>query len=297
MNRPIRNAAVALGFAWHLLLQGVLPASAVDVPKLLNYQGHLTDPGGGPKNGTFGMSFKFYDAASGGNQLPTSAPWSESQSVTVTAGEFHVLLGSESPLPANPFAGAQTDSAGPVVYLQVSVNGEALQPRSRIVSAAFSVGTEEPTYGNDEIMVYGLAGFGSTNTNVPRWNTILKNTGTAMTLTQSATNGDSITINKSGLYSVSVQAKAYNATSAGLGATVNSPNLTSECENPNNVQYALFWTLDAVASTAYSVISASRILRLNAGDVVRGCAVASTNLNSFENSSSSNNLRIVLIGP
>jgi hypothetical protein len=74
-----------------------VPALA-DVPNLLNYQGRLTDPSGNPKNGTFTMQFALYDAATGGNQLPSGSPWSETQSVTVTDGVFNVLLGSVTPL-------------------------------------------------------------------------------------------------------------------------------------------------------------------------------------------------------
>ena len=33
----------------------------------VNYQGHLADPDGNPLDGTYGMSFALYDAATGGN--------------------------------------------------------------------------------------------------------------------------------------------------------------------------------------------------------------------------------------
>jgi len=48
----------------------------------LNYQGRLTDPSGNPKNGTFMMQFAVYDAESGGNQLPSGTPWSETRTGT-----------------------------------------------------------------------------------------------------------------------------------------------------------------------------------------------------------------------
>ncbi len=73
--------------------------AAADAPNLLNYQGRLTDPSGNPKNGTFTMQFAVYDAETGGNQLPSGTPWSETQSVTVTNGVFNVLLGSVTALP------------------------------------------------------------------------------------------------------------------------------------------------------------------------------------------------------
>jgi hypothetical protein len=119
-----------------------LPAVAVAAaPMLLNYQGHLAAPDGTPKNGTFAMQFSVYDAASGGNQLPTGTPWSETQNVTVTAGVFNVLLGSVTALPTSLFEGGPTDAAGPLRFLNVVVDGETLDPRKRIGSAAYAIGS------------------------------------------------------------------------------------------------------------------------------------------------------------
>lgn len=110
-----------------------------DAPNLLNYQGRLAGSGGSPQNGTFTMVFKVYDAVTGGSQLPTGSPWTETQSVTVTDGSFNVLLGSVTALPANLFDGGPSDAAGPLRFLDVTVSGEALAPRKRIVSAAYSI--------------------------------------------------------------------------------------------------------------------------------------------------------------
>ncbi len=73
--------------SWRGLCAVVLICTAAaqvtaQVPMLLNYQGRLTDPSGNPKNGTFSMSFAGYDAETGGNQLPTGSPSTETQSVT-----------------------------------------------------------------------------------------------------------------------------------------------------------------------------------------------------------------------
>ncbi len=114
-------------------------ASASDVPMLLNYQGNLTAPDGTPKNGTFSMQFAVYDADTEGNQLPSGSPWNETQSVQVTDGVFNVLLGSATPLPTDLFEGGPTDSAGPLRFLEVSVVGETLSPRRRIVSTAYTL--------------------------------------------------------------------------------------------------------------------------------------------------------------
>jgi hypothetical protein len=56
-----------------------------------------------------------------------------------------------------------------------------------------------------EIHLVTMNGYGSTNTVILRWTTILTNTGFPyMTLLQSAANGDSITINIPGLYYVGI---------------------------------------------------------------------------------------------
>ena len=61
-------------------------------PNLINYQGSLTDTGGVPVDGSFPMTFRIYDVATGGTPL-----YEESQSVTVTQGIYNVLLGSITP--------------------------------------------------------------------------------------------------------------------------------------------------------------------------------------------------------
>lgn len=110
-----------------------------DVPMLLNYQGQLKDSSGTPENGTFSMTFKFFDSATGGTQLPTSLPWSETQNVAVIDGQFNVLLGSVAALPHDLFEGGPVDVNGPLRFLEVSVSGEILAPRRRIGSAAFAI--------------------------------------------------------------------------------------------------------------------------------------------------------------
>ncbi len=134
MKRP---GSLLMGVVLVLMASGAL----AQVPQLLNYQGRLTDPSGNPQNGTFTMQFALYDAQSGGNQLPSGSPWSETQSVTVTNGVFNVLLGSVTALPATLFQGGPTDTSGPLRFLQVTVSGEVLTPRKRIASAAYAVNT------------------------------------------------------------------------------------------------------------------------------------------------------------
>jgi len=100
--------------------------SKTSIPKLINYQGYLTDPNDNPITGMFEMTFSVWDAATGGTQL-----WSETQlSVAVTNGLFNALLGSVNPIPPGIFTGAPR-------WLQIQVGAEILSPRKEIVSVAY----------------------------------------------------------------------------------------------------------------------------------------------------------------
>lgn len=64
------------------------------------YQGRLADAGGNPLTGTYNMTFRLYDVASGGSALWTEL-WTGADGVEVSDGLFNVLLGSITPLPQN----------------------------------------------------------------------------------------------------------------------------------------------------------------------------------------------------
>ncbi len=108
---------------------GLVNAAA---PSLINYQGYLVDELGNPLSGDYSIAFSIWDAESAGTQI-----WTETHaSVTVTEGSFSVILGSVAPVTFDLFA----DS---VRYLQVSVGGEDITPRTRLVSVPYAhhVGT------------------------------------------------------------------------------------------------------------------------------------------------------------
>ena len=102
-------------------------AQVGEPPALLTYQGHLLDAAGAPvADGEYAFTFSLWDAPTEGVQL-----WGpEAHSVTVTDGYFAVLLGEQAPLPV-------LDTQH--VYLELSVDGETLNPRQRLASVAFAL--------------------------------------------------------------------------------------------------------------------------------------------------------------
>jgi hypothetical protein len=123
-------AAISLG----LFAQATPPAR-------INYQGVLRDASGNPLSGSQTMTFRFYDAASGGNVL-----WEETYSatyppqITVSSGLFTVSLGNA----AHRTNGSETlfpnvFALHPTVYLAVAVGLDPeMTPRIQVVSAPFA---------------------------------------------------------------------------------------------------------------------------------------------------------------
>jgi len=111
--------------------KGEKDAPQPSIPQLINYQGKLTDNAGNPQNGNFDMTFKIYNAAIGGTEY-----WNETQTgVTVTNGLFNVILGSVTLITNFPL--------GPNCYLEITVNGQLISPRQRIVSNGYSYYADE----------------------------------------------------------------------------------------------------------------------------------------------------------
>lgn len=106
-----------------LFCQSIVQA---EVPKLLNFQGRLTDAAGGIVSGTKNIAFKIYAAENGGNEL-----WSETQNVTLDSnGLYNVLLGEQTTLNLD-FDGAY--------WIGIKVENDAeMTPLFRIVSSAYA---------------------------------------------------------------------------------------------------------------------------------------------------------------
>ena len=97
-------------------------------PELFRYQGRLVD-GTNLVNATLPMSFKLYDAQSGGNLL-----YEDSSSVLVVDGLYSTTIGDNTVF--GSLTNAMTNAA---VYLELTVNGETLSPRERLVSVPYAL--------------------------------------------------------------------------------------------------------------------------------------------------------------
>lgn len=127
-------------------------AQAANVPELLSYQAFVSDASGNPigaaqpVNRT--VTFKLYDAATGGNLL-----YAESQTVTIAGGNFSVLIGNGVGIaglpgpaaPANPANVRLGSIAVHPLYLGITVDDGTpaadpeISPRQQLVSSAFAL--------------------------------------------------------------------------------------------------------------------------------------------------------------
>ena len=138
----MRNSVVSLMF----VLFFVLPAQGAGAPNAVNYQGVLRDADGEPRDGSFDMRFRFFDADTLGSELLIDQHLAAGTgAVVVTGGLFNVALGS----------GDVLDGSGPGVFtsmgylfgqvegvwLEIEIGGETLSPRVVVLSSAYSLNT------------------------------------------------------------------------------------------------------------------------------------------------------------
>lgn len=86
--------------------------------------------------------------------------------------------------------------------------------------AQVAISTGSPTPSEVFLSVHN--GFGSSGTSISRWSTVDVNTGSDLTLTQDATNGDSVTVETAGWYEVEVTRLPSAVTNFGLSVNASS---------------------------------------------------------------------------
>jgi hypothetical protein len=97
------------------------------IPRVLSYQGYLADSTGQAIDDSLDMIFAIYSDVTGGLEL-----WTESLEVGIHQGSFDILLGTANPIPDSVFRSEDPR------WLQVSVEGEDLAPRTRLSSVPYA---------------------------------------------------------------------------------------------------------------------------------------------------------------
>lgn len=115
----------------------------------LAYQGRLATSSGQPLTQTVNMSFRLYNAASGGTSLWTEQ-WTGASSVQVSDGLFNVMLGSLTPIPQTVLTGNSNLFLG----ITVGTDGE-MTPRVQLGSVPFA--TQALTVPDGSITTVKLA--------------------------------------------------------------------------------------------------------------------------------------------
>ena len=107
-----------------IILVSLAGLSLAGIPKLINYQGMLTDNSGTPLNGSYNLTFKIWTDTTGGSSL-----WTETQNgIQVLNGLFNVILGKQTALNL-PF--------DQQYWLEVIVDAETM-PRIRFTSVGYA---------------------------------------------------------------------------------------------------------------------------------------------------------------
>lgn len=141
-------------------------AAQVSPPEAINYQGVLRDAAGAPLTGAYDMTFRLFDAVSGGNEvLVDTHVAAGTGAVTVTGGLFNAEVGS----------GALADGSGPGtyntlgavfsgythLYLEVQVGAETLAPRIHLASAGSALNAGTAVTASTAYDAQNLGGFGA----------------------------------------------------------------------------------------------------------------------------------------
>jgi hypothetical protein len=104
----------------------VLASVQAYVPRLMSFQGRLTDDKGKPLDGSYEVTFRIYDVPSGG-----SPSWVEVDTLGVETGFYATLLGEKQPLDGTLFTRD--------CWLELQVTGDGpMYPRYRLATSPFA---------------------------------------------------------------------------------------------------------------------------------------------------------------
>lgn len=113
-----------------VVIVALTSVAAAAVPRLINYQGALSDARGVAVDGIHTVTFSFYSSTDAG----APALWREvHRSIEVKDGLFHVVLGSVNPIPDKTFASGQ-------LWIGISVdNDPEIEPRMQMTAVPWAV--------------------------------------------------------------------------------------------------------------------------------------------------------------
>ncbi len=186
----------------------------------------------------------------------------------VVSAEFNVVIGDKIRISATTAISTDISTA---LNLSLTENS---------IPANFSNVLPQWSEGDSSVRLNTANGFGSTATKIRRFTNNPLNEGTAITYTDSATNGASFTINENGVYNISFSDDP-NVAGSYAGISLNSGSLTA------NVQSLAVSEVIAIErqSGTNEGVSFATSPRLSKGDVIRvhtdGNASASNNLCHF----------------
>ena len=143
------NLATLLA-AWLVCGLSATALFAAPAPDALNYQGVLRDNAGAPLDGSFDMTFRFYDAMAGGSEVLFDEHLAAGTgAVTVDGGLFNVALGSGSVsdgggvFPNDPYTSlSQVFRDFTDVWIEIQIGVEVLSPRIKVISAGHALNAD-----------------------------------------------------------------------------------------------------------------------------------------------------------
>ncbi|MFZ0453500.1 MAG: hypothetical protein WCE54_01740 [Ignavibacteriaceae bacterium] len=177
------------------------------IPKIISYQGIVTDTAGNPKpDGQYNFTFRLYDSNSGGSPF-----WSESKKLIVKKGVFSTNLGDQSPFGNDVKFDKQ-------YWLSIQIESDPeLSPKIPLTSAGYSISSINSDTANYAKQFKINNGQLVRSVNGLKDNITLKGSGGAAV----TSNGDTIIIAASG-----------GGSGGGISAIQNTDN-TLSISNPN----------------------------------------------------------------
>ncbi len=134
-----------------ILLVSLAGLSLAGIPKMINYQGMLTDNSGTPLTGPYNLTFKIWTDTTGGSSI-----WDETHAVSVQNGLYNVILGRMTALNL-PF--------DQQYWLEVQVGDETM-PRLRFTSVGYAYRAQMADTASVALSTPGAGGWVDAGTKV-----------------------------------------------------------------------------------------------------------------------------------